>query len=120
VFDGGRALSRTVWKSAFISTIDVPHLHLCDLATTRTRGAIQVDLSALMHSDIAIPQRWGLAIQQHPAAIPAIKFRSRFTGKACLALFENAGLILQERALGPLSDYAPALDWLAKNKVSLV
>lgn len=120
VFDGGRVVSKAIWNSTSISTIDIPHLHLCDLATTSTRGAMEVDLSALMHNDISIPQQWGLAIQQHPANVPAIKFKSRFTDKACLAIFERAGLPLKERSLGPLSSFSPALDWLAKNKVSLV
>jgi len=122
MFDGGHALPRTQWDATSISTIDVPPLHLCDLASSSTRGALTVDLTALMNDDISIPQEWGLAIQQHPAQVPAIKFKSRFTGNACLALFERGSLPgqLKERPLGTINQFAPALDWLAKHRVSLV
>ena len=75
-----------------------------------------------MNDDISIPQEWGLAIQQHPAQVPAIKFKSRFTGNACLALFERGSLPaqLKERPLSTINQFAPALDWLAKHRVSLV
>lgn len=122
MFDGGHALPRTVWDATAVSKIDVPPLHLCDLANVTTRGALTVDLSALMNNDISIPQEWGLAVQQHPTQVPAIKFRSRFTEHACLALFERGGLPgqLKEYSLGPINQFASALDWLAKHRVSLV
>jgi len=37
MFDGGHALSRTQWDTTSISKIDVPPLHLCDLAHVGTR-----------------------------------------------------------------------------------
>jgi hypothetical protein len=122
MFDGGHALPRTQWDATSISTINVPPLHLCDLANVSTRGALIVDLTALMNDDISIPHEWGLAIQQHPAQVPAIKFKSRFTGTACLALFERGSLPgqLKESCLGPINQFGPALDWLAKHHVSLV
>jgi RES domain len=122
MFDGGHALPRTQWEDTSVSAIDVPPLHLCDLANTNTRGALTVDLTALMNDDISVPQQWGLAIQNHPSQVPAIKFKSRFTGSACLALFEKGALPKQliETSLGPLSGYEPALSWLAKSKISLI
>src|SRR5215204_827474 len=80
MFDGGHALPRMQWDTTSISTIDVPPLHLCDLASVITRSELCVDLTALMNDDISIPQEWGLAVQQHPAQVPAIKFKSRFNG----------------------------------------
>jgi hypothetical protein len=54
--------------------------------------------------------------------VPAIKFTSRFTDKACFAIFDLPGISAQLKAaaLGPLSAYHPALDWLTKHQVSLV
>jgi hypothetical protein len=80
-----------------------------------------VDLSALMHSDIATPQQWGLAIQRHPAKFQALKFKSRFNGKSCLALFgrDRIERRLREHRAIALSDSDQALDWLDKHKVSL-
>ena len=122
MFDGGHVLPKTQWDDASISAIEVPPLHLCDLANAHTRGALMVDLTALMNDDISVPQQWGLEIQNHPSQVPAIKFKSRFTGSACLALLDRAAPPTQliETSLGPLSSYDPALKWLAKNKISLV
>ena len=122
LFDGNHRLPRTVWDDASISTVEVPPLHLCDLSSVNTRGALAVDLTALMNDDLAVPQAWGLAIQNHPAQVPAIKFKSRFTGTACLALFDRGSLPtqLKESRLGPLKTHPPALDWLQRNDVLLV
>jgi hypothetical protein len=122
MFDGGRTLRKAVWDNCVISGIEVPSLHLCDLSTKSTRSALTVDLSALMDRDITIPQEWGLAIQNHPSEVPAIKFRSRFTDAACLAIFERGPVPtqLKEKLIGPVSSFEPAIKWLDKNKVSLV
>ena len=121
VFDGRHVLPKTIWDDASISAVNVPPLHLCDLSNSRTRGALTVDLTALMNDDLAVPQAWGLAIQNHPAQVPAIKFRSRFTSAACLAIFERGSLPgqLSEVRVGPLRTYTPALDWLQRNNISL-
>jgi hypothetical protein len=122
VFDHGHALPHTQWDDLLISKIDVPNLHLCDLSRTTTRGALTVDLAALMNEDLSVPQEWGLAIQLHPSQVPAIKFKSRFTGHACLAIFDRGGIAprLRETPLSPLSQFDPALAWLTKHQVTLV
>lgn len=122
IFDTGHALPLALWEAASISKVEVPTLYLCDMANATTRGALTVDLSALMNDDISIPQEWGLAVQQHPTTVPGIKFKSRFTGHACLALFERGGLPgrMRETSLGPINQFEPALQWLEKHQVSLV
>jgi RES domain len=122
VFDNERALAKSQWDDLTVSTIDVPSLHVCDLSKTTTRGALSVDLAALMKDDLNVPQAWGLAIQRHPSQVPAIKFKARFAGNACLAIFDRTGISrrLRERSLGFLSQVDPALDWLTKHQVSLV
>jgi hypothetical protein len=122
MFDNGHSLPKTHWDDASISQIDVPPLHLCDLSKTSTRSALTVDLTALMNDDLTVPQKWGWAIQSHPSQVPAIKFKSRFTGTACLAIFERGGVPaqLKEQELGPLNQYGPAQTWLVENKVTLV
>ncbi len=122
LYDNARHLPQTIWDSTVISRIDAPPLHLCDLSKTTTRSALTVDLTALMNADLSVPQQWGLAIQNHPSQVPAIKFKSRFTDKACLAIFDLPGIRaqLKEAALGPVSAYNPALDWLTKHRVTLV
>jgi len=122
VFDHGHALPKTQWDDLVISLIHVPDFHLCDLSKTSTRGALTVDLAALMNEDLAVPQEWGLAIQRHPAQVPALKFKSRFTGHACLAIFDRGAIRqqLRETSLGSLSQFDPALTCLTKHQVTLV
>ena len=122
VFDQGRVVPKTLWDDVVVSAIDVPPLHLCDLSRTSTRSALSVDLTALMNEDLTIPQKWGLAIQMHPLQVPAIKFKSRFTGRACLAIFDRGGIRnrLRETTLGPLNQFHPALNWLTAHDVTLV
>ena len=105
-----------------ISRIDIPPLYLCDLSKVSTRSAVTVDLTALMNDDIAIPQGWGLQIQLHPSRVPAIKFRSRFTDVACLALFDRGSTksSLRETLVSSIKVFDPALDWLTANEVTLV
>jgi hypothetical protein len=105
-----------------LSRIDVPPLRVCDLSKTTTRSALTVDLAALMTHDLSVPQEWGLAIQTHPSQVPAVKFKSRFTGNACLAIFDRGGIRrqLRETPLGPLSLVDQALIWLTKRRVTLV
>jgi RES domain len=120
-YDNQKAINESRWNSHRISTIQVPGLHVCDLTNAKTLSTLMVDLSALMHNEIATPQEWGLAIQRHPANFQAIKFKSRFNGKACLALFQRDGIEnrLHEIPGANLADDDAAEDWLDKHKVSL-
>jgi hypothetical protein len=122
IYDNGHQLPLALWDDTAISTIDVPPFHLCDLSRTATRSSLAVYLAALMNADLAVPQQWGLEIQNHPLQLPAIKFRSRFTDKACLAIFDRAGTSsqLNEKALGPVTTHGAALDWLTKHQVALI
>jgi len=122
VFDCGHVVPKTQWDDLILSRIDVPHLHLCDLSKTATRSSLTVDLTALMNDDLTIPQEWGLTIQRHPSQVPAIKFKSRFTGSACLAIFDRGGIHhrLREASLGSLNRFDQALAWLTKHQVTLL
>jgi len=120
-YDQKKAVAQSLWQAHSVSTIQVPELLVCDLANAKTLSALMVDLSSLMHNDVATPQEWGLAIQRHPANFQAVKFKSRFNGRACLALFQRDGLErrLREALLGTLPENDTAVDWLDKHKVSL-
>ena len=120
-YDQQKAIAQSLLQAHSVSAIRVPAAYVCYLTRATTLSALMVDLSALMHNDVATPQQWGLAIQRHPANYQAIKFKSRFNGKACLALFQRDGMEtrLQETPLGTLSNDDEAVDWLDKHKVSL-
>ena len=122
VFDSGRVVPKTLWNDLIISRIDVPRVRLCDLSKTTTRSSLAVDLTALMNDDLTVPQEWGLAIQRHPSQVPAIRFKSRFTDNACLAIFDRGGIRhrLRETSLGSLNQFEPALAWLTKHQVTLL
>ena len=120
-YDNQRAIPKTVWDANSLSIIRVPEVHVCDLTNSKTLSSLMVDLSALMHTDMAAPQAWGRAIQEHPANFRGIKFKSRFNGKACLALFKRDGMEnhLRESLIDTLPKTRAAADWLDKHKVSL-
>ncbi|HWQ92678.1 MAG TPA: RES domain-containing protein [Clostridia bacterium] len=122
IFDSNYTLPKTLWDDCVISYVEVPDLQLCDLSRVLTRSAVMVDIAALMSPDLAVPQAWGLEIQQHPSQVPAVKFLSRFTNEACLALFDRPPVAsrLKEKRIGPLSTFDPALEWLTENNVGLI
>jgi hypothetical protein len=120
-YDQQKSVAQSLWQAHRLASIQVPEVHVCDLTSAKTLSLLSVDLGALMHNDVSIPQAWGLAIQQHPANFQAIKFKSRFNGKACLALFQRDGIEdqLRETSLGALSKNDEAVNWLHKHQVSL-
>jgi len=56
----------------------IPQLKVCAVSLEPTRDAMGVDKASLLATDLSIPQAWGLAVQQHPAAFDALKYSSRF------------------------------------------
>jgi hypothetical protein len=120
-YDNKRAIPQSIWYAHSLSLISVPDLIICDLTSPRTLSSLMVDLSALMHTTMDAPQEWGLALQRHPENFQGLKFRSRFNGKACLALFQRDGLEkrLKEKHLNTLPNNDDAVDWLAKHEVGL-
>ncbi|MBM3882245.1 MAG: RES domain-containing protein [Verrucomicrobia bacterium] len=122
VFQGQRAISAAKWAARCVSQIAVPELRVCAVNLERTRGAMGVEKASLMAADLSIPQAWGLAVQEHPAAFEAIKYSSRFLDQPCLVLFDRGGLParLQVKPMGSLSDLDAAVDWLDERKAALV
>ena len=121
LYDHDNALNSSLWQANSVSSIQIPDLHVCDLTNPKTLSAIMVDISSLMHNDLSTPQAWGLAIRQHPATFQAIKFESRFNGKACLALFQRDDIekLLVELLDQILPNSDEAVDWLRKHKLRL-
>jgi len=122
VFGGQRVISAAKWNGCSLSRIVVPQLKVCALSQEPTRDAMGVDKASLLAADLNVPQAWGLAVQQHPAAFAAIKYSSRFIDQPCLALFDRGGMAaqLQETLLGPLNSLDAAVDWLGERKAALV
>jgi hypothetical protein len=81
-----------------------------------------VDKASLLASDLSLPQAWGFAVQQHPAAFEAIKYPSRFVNLPCLALFDRGGTAdsLKVKSLGGLSGLDAAVEWLHERRTALV
>jgi len=122
VFGGKRVISAGKWHGCSLSRIAVPQLKVCAVSLEPTRDAMGVDKASLLATDLSVPQAWGLALQQHPAAFEAIKYSSRFIDQPCLALFDRGGMAaqVQETLLGPLGRLDAAVDWLDERKAALV
>lgn len=122
IFQGSRTISASKWTHRCVSQITIPELKVCAVSTEKTREAMGVDKGTLLAVNLAIPQEWGLAIQQHPAGFQALKYTSRFVDQPCLALFEPGDLKskLKVKLLGDLENLDAAVDWLHDRKAALV
>src|SRR6266581_1662709 len=122
IFEGRHVISETRWRGCCVSQISVPDLKVCTVTLARTREAMGVDRASLLAADLAIPQAWGLAVQEHPAAFRAIKYSSRFMDQLCLGLFDRdrPALHIKAKPLGALNDLDAAVNWLHERKVALV
>jgi len=80
------------------------------------------DMTALTHSDVAIPQAWAKAIQSFPAAFDGLLYQSRFTQKTCLALFSPpfSPSLLTPTACLPLNEHSEAVRFIALNTLALI
>jgi hypothetical protein len=123
ILDPGAKISRAKWVNSRASEITAKKtLSICDLTDLATRRHLKLDLPALNHTDISIPQQWGLAIQTHSAEVDGLYYPSRFTGRRCLVLFERPKI---ETKIGSkkgelLSDIDEASNFLAQNTIHLV
>ena len=123
ILDKGSEITRAVWQSRMVSRIEstVP-LNLCDLTHLSVRRALGLDLSAMKHTELDVPQAWGLALQNHPDAVDGLHYFSRFTGNPCTVLFERPGLASQLREIpfSLLAELDTADDFLDANSIALV
>jgi hypothetical protein len=115
-------VSLAIWTTRAFSQVQVPELRLCDLTDPRTRSRAKVDLSALTHPDLSIPQAWGLAIQRHPACFDGLRYSSRFNNEPCVALFgrKPTASRLGEAHFADLVNAPEAEEFLSRHQVSLV
>ncbi len=100
VLSPGARVSRSLWMTRSVTRGRVERLRICDLTDAVVRERCRVDLSALQHPDLSIPQAWSGALQEHPARYDAVRYGSRFDGGACLALFGREGMEQRVRLEG--------------------
>lgn len=103
VLSPGARVSRSLWMTRSVTRGRVDGLRICDLTEAVVRECCRVDLSALQHTDLSIPQAWSRALQEHPARFDALRYGSRFDGGACLALFGREGLEHRVRLEGTVA-----------------
>lgn len=123
ILEPGTAVSRSIWMGRKLSEIQTrTQLRICDLTETKTRSTLKVDLSALKHNDLNIPQAWGLAIMNHPDAVDGFHFTSRFTNRLCSVLFGDTRItsILKSKPVGSLSSLDEGAVFLEENEIALV
>ena len=122
ILNPGSPVSLKLWTSRTLSRIKVPKLKLCDLTDVTTAGRAKVDLSALTHAELSVPQEWGLQIQQHPAGFDGLRYLSRFDGQPCLALFARPGIVkrLRETLIANLVDSPEADAFLHTHRIALI
>jgi hypothetical protein len=123
ILNPGSVISRSIWMTRQVSEIYASaKLRLCDLTDHKTRTILKVDLSALKHTELQIPQTWGLAIMSHPEAVDGFYYASRFTGRRCAVLFggNRIASILESKSVGALTDLEESGPFLEENEIALV
>ena len=123
ILNKGSEITRALWQSRRVSRITFASpLNLCDLTILSVRRELGMDLSAMKHTELDVPQAWGLAIQNHPDAVDGLRYFSRFTGNPCIALFERPSLAsrLRETPVSLLAELDTADDFLDANSIALV
>lgn len=80
---------------------------------------MHTDLSSLLLPDLSIPQIWSDAIMSHPDKVDGILYPSRFTGEACVAVFDT-GITINAGQPVPFPNYAEALVALDELNIALV
>ena len=123
ILNPNSVISRSIWMSRQVSEIHTKaKLRLCDLTDLKTRTSLKLDLSALKHTDLTIPQAWGLAIVNHPEKMDGFHFTSRFTGKRCTVLLDRKRIasVLKTKPIAPLTDLKESGNFLEANEIALV
>ena len=123
IYDGGSRIARATWENRRLSRIfSAEDFRFCDLTDLKVRGVLQIDLSASMHTDLAVPHAWALAIQNHSAGVDGLRYLSRFSGRPCLALFERPGTLakLRGETVVDLPDSDEASGFLETHAIALV
>lgn len=123
ILDSGSMISRAAWENRCLSRIVCAEvLKICDLTNLAVRRKLGLDLSALKHPDLVVPQAWGMAIQNHPERVDGIRYSSRFTAKPCMVVFERSGrqVRLTEEGLGALPELDGASEFLEEHSIALV
>lgn len=123
ILDPGARIPLLKWSQSQTSEIQLNQpLPICDLTDLGTRRQLRVDLSALHHPDLVVPQSWGLALQKHPASLGGFFFPSRFTGRRCLVLFERPAVAtkLASKPGKRLTEIVDAVEFIDRNQIKLV
>lgn len=115
-------IAKVDWGKRLSKISAITRLRICDLTILSVRRTLGLDLSAMKHTELDVPQAWGLAIQNHPDAVDGLRYFSRFTGNPCVALFERPGLAsrLRETPVSLLAELDTADDFLDANRIALV
>ncbi len=116
------SIAKVDWGKRLSKISSTAHLRICDLTVLPVRRTLGLDLSAMKHTELDVPQAWGLAIQNHPDAVDGLRYFSRFTGNPCVVLFERPGLAakLRESPVSLLTELDTADDFLDANSIAFV
>jgi len=105
MFENDHRIRAFRWMNFSVSKVTIPRVRICNLANQQVRASLNVELGTLMGQEFDATQAWALAIMVHPSEVYGIVYRSRFTQKNCLALFDRGetASLLEAELIGPLS-----------------
>jgi RES domain-containing protein len=122
MFENDHRIRAYRWMHSSVSELETPRAKVCNVASRQVRSSIKVDLGTLMGQDFSATQAWALAIMRHPSEAEGIIYRSRFTNRNCLALFDRGKIpsLIKEELIGPLNGLAEANSFLDRNGCVIV
>jgi hypothetical protein len=122
MFENDHRIRAFRWLNYSVSKLTIPRVKICNLASPQVCSSLNVELGTLMGQEFGATQVWALAIMEHRAEAHGIVYRSRFTQRTCLALFDRGGTASQveEELVGSLDNLPEANEFLDQYRCIVV
>lgn len=122
MFENDHRIRAFRWITYSVSELTLPKTRVCNLASRDLRTALNVELGTLMGQEFDATHAWALAIMAHPSEAHGIVYRSRFTLRNCVALFDrgSTAALVEEELTGSLDLLPEANEFLDKYQCMVV
>ena len=116
MFENDHRIRAFRWMTYSVSKLTLPKTRVCNLASRHVRASLNVELGTLMGQEFDATHAWALAVMAHPSEAHGIVYRSRFTLRNCVALFDrgSTAALIEEELIEALDSLPEANEFLDK------